>query len=158
MVNKFSYHFRRPKRGEVFVFNTRGISGITLDNQAQGSQHYIKRLCGVPGDTLGIEKDDPRLYVDGEPAKDAMIERVWADEEAGYRGYMFVPGVPPEWMHGEHSASRRSYPLADGEYMALGDNSYNSSDSRMWGVVPEQNLVGPALFVYWPFEHWGRIR
>ena len=41
--------------------------------------------------------------------------------------------------------------------MALGDNSYNSSDSRMWGSVPESNLVGPALMVYWPFEHWGNI-
>jgi signal peptidase I len=44
-------------------------------------------------------------------------------------------------------------------YMAMGDNSANSFDSRNWGPVPERNLVGPALFVYWPFaNHWGLIR
>jgi signal peptidase I len=44
-------------------------------------------------------------------------------------------------------------------YFALGDNSYNSYDSRYWGPVPEENLVGRGLFVYWPFNrHWGLIR
>jgi signal peptidase I len=44
-------------------------------------------------------------------------------------------------------------------YFAMGDNSYNSLDSRYWGPVPEENLVGRGLFVYWPFNsHWGLIR
>jgi signal peptidase I len=44
-------------------------------------------------------------------------------------------------------------------YFAMGDNSYNSFDSRWWGPVPEENLVGRGLFVYWPFNwHWGLIR
>ena len=45
------------------------------------------------------------------------------------------------------------------DYWSMGDNSGNSSDSRYWGPVPEPNLVGPALLVYWPFNsHWGRIK
>ena len=157
LVNKFSYHFRRPKRGEVFVFNTGGISGIPLDNPAQGSQHYIKRLTGVPGDELEIRHGDPKLYVDGEPAAEEFVRRVWEGNEEGYRGYGFVPpNKTDEWSSGAGSG-KRTYLLGEERYMALGDNSYNSSDSRMWGSVPESNLVGPALMVYWPFEHWGNI-
>ena len=45
------------------------------------------------------------------------------------------------------------------QYYALGDNSYHSSDSRDWGTVPEQNIMGRGVFVYWPFtKHWGLIR
>ncbi|MCP4847082.1 MAG: signal peptidase I [Verrucomicrobiaceae bacterium] len=157
LVNKFSYHFRRPQRGEVFVFNTGGITGIPLDNPAQGSQHYIKRLTGLPGDRLEIRNGDPKLYVDGEPASEEFVRRVWKGSGNGYRGYGYVPATKTdEWSSGVGNG-KRMYSLADGRYMALGDNSYNSSDSRMWGSVPEPNLVGPALMVYWPFEHWGRI-
>jgi signal peptidase I len=49
--------------------------------------------------------------------------------------------------------------LPEGRYFAMGDNSYNSSDSRYWGTVPEENIAGRGLFVYWPFlPHWGLIR
>jgi signal peptidase I len=54
LVNKFSYHFRRPSRGEVFVFTTNNISAIGVPEE-QGSQHYIKRLAGVPGDEISVE-------------------------------------------------------------------------------------------------------
>ena len=157
LVNKFSYHFRKPQRGEVFVFNTGGITGIPLDNPAQGSQHYIKRLTGVPGDELEIRHGDSKLYVDGKPATEEFVRRVWESRGDGYRGYGFVPPTKTdEWSSGVGSG-KRTYLLKEGRYMALGDNSYNSSDSRMWGSVPEPNLVGPALMVYWPFEHWGKI-
>ncbi len=156
LVNKVSYHFRPPKRGEVFVFNTRSITGIRIDNPAHGSQHYIKRLTGLPGDILEIERQSDSkvggpLYVNGSPAEEPQIRKVWED----YPGYVWVD---------RHTAAdgKFRFELAaepgDRRYMAMGDNSANSSDSRMWGGVPEQNLVGPALMVYWPFEHFGRIR
>ncbi|MFP6872815.1 MAG: signal peptidase I [Verrucomicrobiales bacterium] len=158
LVNKFSYHFRRPQRGEVFVFNTGGISGIPLENPAQGSQHYIKRLTAVPGDELEIRNGDPKLYRDGKPAVEKFVRRIWEGVEEGYRGYSFVaPSKTSEWAAGI-GKGKRIYALGERRYMALGDNSHNSSDSRMWGSVPETNLVGPALMVYWPFEHWGTIR
>ena len=53
----------------------------------------------------------------------------------------------------------KTFKVPEDGYFALGDNSYNSYDSRYWGPVPEENLVGRGLFVYWPFnQHWGLIR
>ena len=65
LVDKISYHFRRPARGEVFVFNTRN-TGIIIDPN-EGSQHYIKRLVGLPGDTLAVAESSGPLLVNGSP-------------------------------------------------------------------------------------------
>ena len=62
-VDKFTYHFRSPHRGDVFVFNTAGISAITMNDPEVKSQFYIKRLAGVAGDKLRV--DQPNLYVNG---------------------------------------------------------------------------------------------
>jgi signal peptidase I len=69
----------------------------------------------------------------------------------GYRGY----------SHGNLylGSSDNSFTIPPRGYFAMGDNSYNSYDSRYWGPVPEENVVGRGLFVYWPFgRHWGIIR
>jgi len=142
VVNKFVYHWKRPQRGDVFVFNTRDIDGIqrTIDPR-HGSQHYIKRLVGLPGDEIEIRP--PQLLVNGREAEEAGIRRV-ASQEDRYTGYVAY-GV-------------RSTRLAPERYWALGDNSENSSDSRNWGGVPERNIVGRAAFVYFPFgHHFGRV-
>lgn len=151
LVDKMSYHFRRPSRDEVFVFSTEDIKGIGK------SQHYIKRLTGVPGDRLRIEP--PTLYVNGEPADSPGMKGVMS-RPPGYTLPGGQQGALPNFLSVEPGTNRtEEVTLADKRYMAMGDNSNNSSDSRYWGPVPERNLVGPALFVYWPFaNHWGLIR
>ncbi len=151
LVNKFAYHFRRPSRGEVFVFNTRNIDGIRV-TQDEGSQHYIKRLVGVPGDELEVKS--PELWINGQRAQEPGMARVMRGTKdkpvEGYRGYSSPYDV---------GGSIHQRKLDDQEYFAMGDNSYNSSDSRVWGPVPERNVLGPALFCYLPFgPHWGLIR
>lgn len=146
LVNKFAYHFRRPARGEVFVFTTRNIRSMYMNvPDEQGSQHYIKRLVGVPGDELEVKS--PELWVNGKPADEFGIKRVGSVKEP-YRGYSSIEFLRPG----------RTVHLGPQEYWAMGDNSYNSSDSRYWGAVPERNIVGPALYCYLPFtSHWGPI-
>ena len=151
LVNKFAYHFRRPVRGEVFVFTTNNISAIGVPEE-QGSQHYIKRLAAVPGDEL--EVDSPRLKINGKVAEEAGFKRVMSGTESqpvnGYKGYGAAASVGGSYGHVR---------LRLEQYFAMGDNSYNSSDSRVWGAVPERNLVGPALFCYFPLgRNWGVIR
>lgn len=150
-VDKLSYHFRKPKGGEVFVFTTQKVpTQENLKNPGGPSQFYIKRLVGTPGDELRI--DPPILWVNGEPAKGKLFEKVMSAKD-GYPGY--TPGPP--W--GLLSGRDQPYRVPEKTYFAMGDNSPNSQDSRFFGSIPEQNIMGQGLFVYWPFtRHWGLIK
>jgi signal peptidase I len=146
-VDKFSYNFVKPKRGDVFVFKTDDISLIPADPET-GAPFYIKRLVGLPNDQLRI--DPPVLFVNGEVPTDIGFSRVIGSKDA-YRGYAAA---------GTHLGdAEKLYRVPERQFFAMGDNSYNSYDSRYWGAVPEENLVGRGLLVYWPFSrHWGLIR
>ena len=140
-VDKVRWNFMRPKRGEIMVFETDGIDGLPPGT------HYIKRMCGLPNESLEIRP--PELLIDGASVdKPDGIARI-ARRDEGYGGYL---------NQGELRAGVVAQ-LGDGEYFALGDNTGNSRDSRYWGVVPRSNLVGPALLVYWPLsKRWGLAR
>lgn len=151
-VDKFTYNFRLPRRSDVFVFSTRDIAGIEMDDPLVKSEFYIKRLGALAGDTLRI--DAPRLYRDGVLAPEAGFQRVMQAQH-GYRGY----SNPPR-LYKFHFLLTPSdtFTVPAKTYFALGDNSYNSFDSRGFGPVPAGNVVGRGLFVYWPFNsHWGVI-
>ncbi len=159
-VDKFSYHFRKPRRGEVFVFITQNIEamGNLGPPPRKPSQFYIKRLAGLPGDEIRIAA--PELFHNGHRAEEPGFVRVMKGSREnpvdGYAGYSNTIGM---FLRVPDATFRVP---GDG-YFALGDNSYNSSDSRAWGAVPQENLMGPGLFVYWPFRntggsHFGLIR
>jgi signal peptidase I len=161
-VDKASYNFRKPARGEVFVFSTAHIRDIEMRNPGGPSQFYIKRLGGLPGDKLRI--DPPNLYINGKIAEEPGFKRVMAQKNPEYHGYSNL--VQRQWPYDDMwirlsllKDKDDTFHVPDDAYFALGDNSWHSSDSRDWGIVPQQNLMGHGLFVYWPFtEHWGFMK
>lgn len=157
-VNRMAWNFRRPRRGDVMVFSTTGIDGLP-----EGT-HYIKRMCGLPGETVQIWP--PHLVIDGETVTQPdSIRRIAARQKVefgapAYAGYTliktndFIKAEAPVPL----CAMGDKVKLGPDEYYALGDNTMNSRDSRYWGPVPERNLLGPGAFIYWPFTRARIIR
>jgi signal peptidase I len=112
--------FGEPSRGDIVVFRF----------PAQPDKDFIKRIIGVPGDTIEIRNG--RVILNGVPQEERYISR-----EPSYDTPKTI--VPP------------------GNYFVLGDNRPNSSDSHVWGFVPADNLIGKAWFAYWPPSDWGPL-
>ena len=156
-VNRVVWNFRRPRRGEVMVFSTQAIRGLP-----QGT-HYIKRMTGLPGETVGIRP--PELLIGGVPvAEPFTIGRIVRREKLApwappYAGYQVIGSQVPVDFEPALRAPDDTVNLKAHEYYAMGDNTGNSRDSRYWGPVPERNLLGPACLVYWPFTspRFGKI-
>jgi signal peptidase I len=145
-VDRMSYHFIRPKVGHPIVFRTDNLENIDRDNKGK---YYIKRAVGGPGDTLKIEP--PVLLRNGQPNTGAKAFDKNRFREGEYKGYVYAGSsstYPLPFFKGEDPIT-----IPDGNYFAMGDNSPNSADSRMWGLVPQTELVGRAIFIYYPFSH-----
>lgn len=158
-VNKMSYHFTQPSRGSVIVFSTHGIDGIRANQGRRGiatSQFYIKRCVALGGDTISI--DPPYLYINGQILHGPAFERIYSKGTDAY-GFPYKGYVNSGGLQGSLNRPTDSVTIPDNAVWAMGDNSTDSEDSRYWGPMPKENLVGSGLFVYWPFSaRWGLIR
>lgn len=145
-VDRMSYHFVEPSVGSGFVFRTRNIPKLSKKGKGD-DKYYIKRLVGTPGDILEIR--EPVLYRNGEPITGSRAFDYNANEEKGYRGY-----------HARDLLETgETVRIPDRSFFAMGDNSFNSLDSRYWGFVPADDVVGRPLFIYYPFtRRWGPSR
>jgi len=145
-VDRVSYHFVRPQVGDGFVFRTDNIDSPYMRTTAgvQLEQYYIKRLAGTPGDLLQIR--DYTLYRNGAPITGSKAYNLNATRTNNYPGYRALGLLSPG----------QTYTVPPNSYIALGDNSANSQDSRYWGTVPAKDVVGRPLFIYYPFtKRWG---
>ena len=154
LVNKFSYGVRlpvvhtkvvdlgEPERGDVVVF--RFPKDPSID--------YIKRVVGVPGDHIAYY--NKQLYVNGVPAtQNLMGDYLEIDPEQGKPGELMyredLTGVEHDILVDKTRLSvEGEFVVPKGSYFVMGDNRDNSNDSRFWGVVPEENLVGKAFFIW----------
>ena len=117
IVNKLAYRLGSPSRGDIIVFQP------PMD---PGGEPYIKRVIGLPGDTVKIL--DGKVYVN-----EVLLQESYIKAPTGYRGTWIVP--------------------AD-DLFVLGDNRNNSADSHQWGMLPLKNVIGKAEVVYYPISHW----
>jgi len=154
-VDRFSYNFVSPKPGDPFVFHTGGIDGLldTHTGQPAPDSYFIKRLVGVTGDRLEVRP--PVLWRNGSPATGATTFDKNARRDGDYPGY--TNGNPGTSLNNsKYLGPGDVFTVPNGYYFAMGDNSPTSYDSRYWGPVPAQNIVGRAVFIIYPFSfRWG---
>ena len=153
-VDRLSYHFKRPEAGDPFVFRTGEIPGIEGGAGNIVDKYYIKRIGGVGGERLEIKNG--ALLVNGEPRSEVEAFERNERQDGDYKGYVYPtqndPSNPPQLL----TAPGVTAELPAGTFVALGDNSANSLDSRYWGYVPEKSVIGKAIFIYYPFtKRWG---
>lgn len=139
-VDRISYHFVSPKVGDPIVFKTTNVPGLVNESE----KYYIKRLVGKGGDVLKIE--DPVLYRNGEPISGVEPFKRNHEMQGKYSGYI----AEGDFLNGAEIH------IPENSYMAMGDNSSDSKDGRYWGHIPHKEVLGRALFIYYPFSnHWG---
>jgi signal peptidase I len=160
-VDRLTYNFRPPKRGEIVVFETKGIPEEQRDRwRIPADQFYIKRLIGLSGERVQIG-DDRHLLIDGHrlDAATPHFENVYSfvpsqpAMDSHYSGHVNFPQLTPFFQD-----KRDGVLIPTNNYMVMGDNTMSSLDSRFWGPFPSSSVIGRYCFVYWPFSSrfgWG---
>ncbi|MBU1127323.1 signal peptidase I [Patescibacteria group bacterium] len=128
LTDKISYRMGEPARGDIIIF--KAPKNEDFD--------YIKRILGLPGETIRIS--DCHVYINN-----SLLEENYIPSNHCTQGGHF-------WQ------TDQNIPIPEENYFVLGDNREFSSDSREWGTVPIENIVGKASLRYWPIKDWGFIR
>jgi signal peptidase I len=121
LANRFIYHFTDPKRGDIVVFET----PQRAQNDCGAGGTFVKRIIGLPGETW--EMRNGFVYINGKRLNESYVP-------ADRRDLDTKPPVK----------------IPDDSYFVMGDNRAQSCDSRVWGPLPRDNLIGKVFAVYWP--------
>jgi signal peptidase I len=139
--------YKPVRHGDIVVF----VHPATPD------MYVVKRIIGLPGDRIHLHEGV--VYRNGEPLKESYILkasgeeslRAFRDEFPKYPAPA-LREVPSEWTLLMRASTRgEDLVVPEGDYFGMGDNRNNSLDSRFWGFIPRENIVGRPLFVYWSF-------
>jgi signal peptidase I len=181
LVNKFAYGLRWPVLNEKFmqIGDPQRGDVVVFRFPQDPSVDYIKRVVGVPGDV--IEYRDKTLYVNGVPAPQTPLGKYTGigagadmtgadlrlEDLTGLEHQILVDPKWPDYKCSPYSTLAVGGPLEvpEGSYFVMGDNRDNSNDSRCWGFVPEENLVGKAFAIWMSWDSrldgfpvdWGRL-
>jgi signal peptidase I len=127
LVNRFIYHFRDPKRKEIVVFNAPKRAALMCQSGV-----YVKRIIGLPGDRW--EERDGYVYIDGKRLDEPYVQ----PERRDHQNVQLSDLLPGTTV------------IPKDRYLMMGDNRSGSCDSRRWGLVPRDDLIGEVFLTYWP--------
>jgi len=128
LTDKISYRLNEPKKGDVVIF-------VAPKNE---EYDYIKRVVALPGEKVSINESS-QVLVDNQIIDEPYLN----DEVRTFSGNFLTDG--------------ETVTVPENQYFVLGDNRPHSSDSRDWGFVPKENIIGKAWFRYWPLERMGLV-
>jgi len=135
MAERYVYWYADPKRGDIVVFENHGFT------DALPNTFYVKRVIGIPGDSLSVRNG--RLLIDGSPS----------ESPAALKNLHLVQ-LPANWSS-YLKENDEPYKVPARSYFVIGENTANSSDSRAWGPVPREAIVGRVSKAYWPWNRAG---
>ena len=136
IIDELSYRLREPERGEVIVFKyPRNIS-----------QRYIKRIIGLPGETVEIKDGKVTVYQKNSEIKVGEEDKSFSSPFAVAR-VLDESSYLPAYLQ---TSGNLRINLNENEYFVLGDNRSSSSDSRIWGSLPKEDIIGRVLIRAWP--------
>ncbi|MBA3921183.1 MAG: signal peptidase I [Nostocaceae cyanobacterium] len=138
IVDKLSYKFTAPHRGDIVVFSP-------TDELKKEQYHdaFIKRVIGLPGEKIDLKAG--KVYINNQP----LPESKYLTAEQRTTIDVCTSGIPP------FLAKPMTIPA--NSYLVLGDNRNSSYDSRCWGVVPRDRIIGRAVVRFWPINHAGGL-
>ncbi len=169
-VDRLTYNFRKPERGEIVVFETKGIPE---DSRAMfnipADEFYIKRLVGLGGEMISLKQDYEvtgapqfdggtvpvgHLVVNGKPlsASTPRFENLYAfsDAPAGTKTLQYHDGHYYGHAMIRNLSPGQEFQIRPDHLFVMGDNTMNSLDSRFWGDFPAPSIIGKSFFIYWP--------
>ncbi len=157
-VDKLSYRFRDPRRDEIIVFKAEKSAdkAAEFEHRPPVENVLIKRLIGLPGDTIEV-KEDPadhkmHVFINGKVHKEGIAN---PDGACSVKPYCIKEEMAdPQSAQAEY-AVRGALKLGPGQLFVMGDNRNNSNDSRFWGPLPRNRVIGRAAVIFWPLN---RIR
>jgi signal peptidase I len=134
--------YRQVRRGDIIVFHY----------PVNPSEHFVKRVVGIPGDRVRLVNRE--LYVNSVPQRELYVRHSSAMHDAFRdefpRVNIVVPGLEGAWWEQMKKLVEDGQLIVpEGHYFVLGDNRDESLDSRYWGFVPQENIVGRPLMIYW---------
>ena len=144
IIDKLSFRWRKPERGEIVVFNPPNNPVVP-----DATKVYIKRVIGLPGDQISIR--DGKVFINNAPLNEPYIA-----SPPNYTLPTQDDALCPNCFRPNNVQAGKDYSfftVPNGKYWMMGDNRNNSLDSHVWGFLPEENLVGRAMFRYWPFDN-----
>ena len=159
LINRLTYNFSKPNRGDIIVFETKNIKPL------KQNLFYIKRLVGLPEEVIQIG-DDRHLIINKKrlEAYNHPFELVYSfdleeeippPQDSRFSGHVnqrvFQQFYPTGSISSEFIDGYDEFKVPPNRYLAFGDNTLNSLDSRSWGSLPGKNIFGKASFIYWPF-------
>ncbi len=143
VISKYLLPYTEPKRGDIIVFR------YPMDIQ----QNYVKRVIGVPGDHIRVV--DKVVYLNGKALVEPYAQHVFPGIEPYRDNFPSEPSGPvvdrARQMLAQHVESGELV-VPVGSYFAMGDNRDNSLDSRYWGFVPRENIIGKPLVIFWSYD------